>query len=173
MSLILLPCRFPFPIASYMQPIKPNTSPQLPNLRFIPDAQQIYRDNNAVAEKRCNPEERNAQIEFQKPDMEATTGQRRLSGVSPARVSPRKFKKVAFDEGIKLSQRRFQGMGLCRDRLVKARSVLAPYIPLPPLLRASFFPSLPGLLLTLDQSSFRFGFFIPLFSVLPSAIGKL
>lgn len=109
MSLILLSCRFPFPIASYMQPIKPNTSPQLPNLRFIPDAQQIYRDNNAVAEKRCGPEERSAQIEFQKPDMEATTVRRRLSGVSPARVSPRKFKEVAFDEGIKLSQRRFQG----------------------------------------------------------------
>lgn len=108
-SLISLYCRLPFPIASYMQPIKPNTPPQLPNLRFIPDAQQIYRDNNAVAEKRCDPEERSAQIEFQKPDMEATTVQRRLSGVSPARVSPRKFKEVAFNEGIKLSQRRFQG----------------------------------------------------------------
>lgn len=60
------------------------------------------------------PEERSSQIEFQKPDIEATTVERngeRLSGVSPPRPRflRRKSKQVAFDEGIKLSRHRFRG----------------------------------------------------------------
>lgn len=61
---------------------------------------------------------------------------------SPVRVPPRKFKEVAFDEGIKLSRYRFPGTP---TRLVETGSLkpdqsLRNTFPLPPPLCATFFP---------------------------------